>query len=641
MSRPAPPRDLRTRDSRTRDSRAPSRRAVLASLLALPGAAVLARADSGSQPGAGVGIAIRGAPKYAPGFAHFAYINPAAPKGGTLIVAEEGTFDSLNPYILKGVSELWNNSFDPGFLNDSLMKRTDDESFTVYPQIARSAETAPDRAWLEFELDERARFQDGSPIGVGDVLFSFETLKDKGRPYSREILKRIAKTAVTGPRRIRLEFEDAENLGLPLNILAEVPILSERYWAKRDFEKPSLDPPVASGPYRVKSVDGGRSCVYERVRDYWAAALPVNVGYNNFDTVRIEYILDGALLVETVKSGEVDLRRENSASRWAKAYEGAALRAGSLIRHRIPHRIPQGMQGFVFNARRWMLGDWRLRRALALVFDFEWANKNLMHGQYTRSQSYFANSELASSGLPEGAELAVLERFRGRIPERVFTEAYDLPVSAGDGDARPGLRRAFALLKEAGWVVRDMKLVEEASGRPLKLEFLLDSNSWIRLCLPYIRNLRRLGIEADVRLVDDAQYQNRVRDFDFDVIIGVWAASFAPGSELTAQFGSKLADRPGSENYAGFKDPVVDALIKRVQGAREPDDLIASCRALDRVLLNHHLVVPHWHITYERFAHWDKFGYPPNYTQRGSSIMAWWVDPAKAAALRGRIRSLK
>jgi microcin C transport system substrate-binding protein len=619
----------------------PSRRHLLASLLAVSGAAALPSRRAGAATAQGGGLAIRGAPKYAAGFPHFDYVDPAAPKGGTLIVAEEGTFDSLNPYILKGVAELWNSSYDLSFLNDPLMRRSDDEPISVYPLIARSATLPEDRAWLEFELDERARFHDGSPIAVGDVLFSFDTLREKSRPYFREILKRVAKTSVTGPRRIRLDFEDSENLGLAFNILAEIPILSERYWARRDFEKPSLEPPVASGPYRVRSVDGGRSVVYERVRDYWAESLPTCVGHNNFDTIRVEMFLDISLLTEAVKSGEVDLRRENSASKWATGYAGGALRSGALVRNRIPHRVPQGMQGFVFNTRRWMLKDWRVRRALGLVFDFEWANRNLMHGAYVRGLSYFANSDMAATGLPEGAERAILEGFRGRIADRVFAEPYTLPVYAGDGDVRPGLREAFALLEAAGWVVRDMKLVEAATGRPFQLEFLIDSDSWIRLCLPYIRTLKRLGIEATLRRVDDAQYQNRARDFDFDVIIVAYAASFSPGGELNAYFSSKLADRPGSFNYSGVQDRVVDALIKRVLSAREPDDMVASCRALDRVLLHHHLVVPHWYIDHDRVVHWNKFGLPDRRTMRGSSIMTWWVDPAKAAALRGRIRSLR
>jgi microcin C transport system substrate-binding protein len=618
-----------------------SRRAVLASLLALPGAA-FARAETATPHMArpGGGLAIRGAPKYAANFAHFDYVNPAAPKGGTLITAIEGTFDSLNPFIVKGVAEWWNLYYG-GVLHDSLMKRADDEPFTVYPQIARSAEMAPDRSWLEFELDEHARFNDATPIGVGDVLFSLETLKTKAKPAYRDIAKRIVKTRVLGPRKIRLDFEDGENLGGPLNVLADLPILSERYWGKRDFERPSLDPPVASGPYRVAAVDGGRSCVYERVRDYWAAALPANVGFYNFDTIRVENFLDSSLLIETVKSGEVDFRVEGSASKWSTAYEGAALRAGTLVRHRVPHRIPQGLQGFFLNTRRWMLKDWRVRRALALAFDFEWANKNLMHGIYTRSASYFANSEMESSGLPEGAERAILEGFRGLVAERVFTEPYTLPVFKDEGDMRRGLRAAFALLKEAGFVVRDMKLVEAASGRRLSLEFLLNGDGWVRLCLPYIRTLKRLGIEATVRLVDDAQYQNRLREFDFDVIVVKYQAAFAPGQELVSAFQGKLASRPGSFNYSGINDRVVDALLRRILRARDQADLVASCRALDRVLLHHHLAVPHWHITYDRYVHWDKFGYPATLTLRGSPIMTWWVDPAKAAALRGRIRSLR
>ncbi|WP_123401866.1 extracellular solute-binding protein [Inmirania thermothiophila] len=578
-------------------------------------------------------LAMWGQPKYGAGFTHFDYVDPNAPKGGDVRLAEIGTFDSLNPFILKGIAPA-----GIGMTFDTLTVASADEPFTRYGLVAESMELAPDRSWIVFNLRPEARFHDGSPITAEDVVFTFETLRTRGHPFYRAYYASVDRAEVLGPRRVRFAFKPGANRELPL-IVAELPVLSKRDWQGRDFTKTTLQPILGSGPYRVKTVDPGRSVTYERVRDYWAKDLPVNRGRFNFDRIRIDYYRDTTVALEAFKAGEYDFREENVAKNWATAYDFPALRQGLVKKVEIPHRRPAGMQGFVFNTRRWMFRDRRVREALGYAFDFAWTNRNLFHGAYTRTTSYFANSELAATGTPGPEELAILARYRGRVPEEVFTRPYAPPPGDPQGDIRGQLRTAMGLLRAAGFDVRDGRMVERASGRPFRFEILLVNPSFERIALPFARNLRRLGIEAGVRTVDPTQYQNRLQQFDFDMTVAVFPQSLSPGNEQRDFWTSAAADTPGSRNLAGIRDPVVDELVELLIAAPDRASLVARARALDRVLLWGHYVIPHWHLNYFRVAYWDLFGRPPVNPPYALAFDTWWVDRAKAeriAAARTR-----
>ena len=613
-----------------------TRRHVLAGFAGSAAAAAAwrpARAETAGETFKGPSVAMHGEPKYKPGFAHFDYVNPQAPKAGSLYDGlGDATFDNLNPFILKGTRATGILSY----VFDTLMRASDDEPFSRYPLIAKTIETSKDRAWVAFEVDERARFHDGTPIKADDVVFSLETLlSEKAHPFYRQYYKDVVKVERAGAMALRITFKAAGNRELPL-ILCELPILSKAYWAKRAFDKVTLEPPLGSGPYKIGKFVAGRYVTYERVTDYWAADLPSCRGYDNFDLIRIDYYRDVTVAREAFKAGDYDYHAENQALAWATQYDIAAVRQGLMIKRPVPNSLPQGMQAFAFNTRRPLFADWRVRRALALVFDFEWTNKNIFYGQYVRTKSYFANSELASEGLPQGEELKILERFKGRVPDSVFKEPYTLPVYAGDGNIREGLRQALALLKEAGWEFKDGRL---AKGRDaLRFEIVLQSEADERFTLPYAQNMRRLGAAVNVRRVDPTQYQKRVESFDFDLIVANWGQSESPGNEQRSMWGSAAADLDGSDNYIGVKDKAVDELIDLIIGAPDREALVARTRALDRVLLHRHFVVPAWHTSVDRILYWDKFGVPPPH-KRGTSTRYWWFDPAKAARLKGKIRS--
>jgi len=616
-----------------------SRRLLLSRLGAGAATAGLVRAVPAAAQGAetfkGAGIAIHGEAKYKPGFTQFDYVNPAAPKGGSLYLAVgSATFDSLNPLILKG-------SAAGGVLTyvfATLLRGADDEPFSEYAWIAKSIETPKDRAWAAFEIDERARFHDGSPVTADDVVFSFETLvSEKAHPSYAQYYKDVVKAERAGPMTVRFTFKTAGNKELPL-ILGQLPVLSKADWAKRQFDKVSLERPLGSGPYRIGQVIPGRFITFDRIKDYWAAELPAARGYDNFDTVRLDYYRDDTVQREAFKSGEYDYHYENQALSWATQYEIAAVREGRLIKRAVKTSVPQGMQALVFNLRRPLFADWRVRRALAVVFDFEWTNKNIFYTQYVRTKSYFANSEMEATGLPEGEELKILEPFKGRVPESVFKEPYALPVYAGDGNIRDGLRQALALLKEAGWEFKDGRMTELKTGRGFRFEAATASTGDERFLLPYSQNLKRLGIAMDIRTLDPTQYQKRVENFDYDFIFTTWGQSESPGNEQRNMWTSASADTAGSENYIGIKDKAVDELVDLLINAPDRPALVARCKALDRVLLHHHFVVPTWHLEVDRLLWWDKFGLPEPH-RRGTSYRYWWYDPAKAAKLKGRIRS--
>ena len=614
-------------------------------------------------------MAMHGTPKYGPDFKNFDYVNPDAPKGGEMRYAAIGTFDNLNPFILKGYQVA-----GAGMLFETLTIGAQDEAFTRYGLLAESIEMPDDRSWVAFTLRQEARWHDGRPVTPEDVIFSLDVLKNKGHPRYRFYYANVVKAEKVGPRKVRFTFSgpgdrpgsgpgdtpgprtaaaaaagpgcelalgSAVNRELPL-IVGEMAILPRHYWEGKDFTKTTLDSAIlGSGPYKIKSFEPGRTIVYERDKNYWGADLPVNRGSNNFDIIRYDYYRDSTVALEAFKAGAYDFRMENASKSWATAYNSPAVKAGLIRKEEIRHQLGTGMQAFVFNTRQAIFQDRRVRQALAYAFDFEWTNKNLFYGQYVRTASYFSNTELASRGKPGPQELKILECFRGRIPDEVFSREYKPPASDGSGNIRRNLRAALKLLGQAGWVVEEGKLVNEKTGQPLFFEILLNQPIWERIALPFKRNLAKLGVEARIRTVDTAQYQKRTEKFDFDMIVDVFGQSLSPGNEQRDLWGSVSADREGGRNTIGIKDPVIDQLVDLVIAAPDRQSLIARTRALDRVLLWGHYVIPHWHIRAFRVAAWDKFGRPEVTPKYGLGLGTWWVDAAKAASLEERKKRLK
>jgi microcin C transport system substrate-binding protein len=600
------------------------RRALAAALFLL----VFVSLVSAQGPGvtSGPGLSMYGDLKYGPASKHFDYVNAAAPKGGSIRLAAIGTFDNLNPFVLKGVPAAGlTQTFDTLTVNAA------DEPFSEYGLVAESIEVPADRSWVAFTLRPQARFHDGSPITVEDVIWTFETIKAKGHPSMRSYWAQVTKAEKVGERKVKFSFAGGENRELPL-ITGQLPVLSKAWWAKRDFEKTTLEPVLGSGPYRVESVDPGRSITYRRVADYWAATVPVHVGRDNLDSIRYDYYRDTTVSLEAFKGGEYDFRLENSAKSWATGYNVPAVTQGLIKRESIKNEVPTGMQAYVFNTRRPLFQDARVRRALGDVFDFEWANKNLFHGAYSRTKSYFSNSELASSGPPGADELQVLEPFRGKIPEDVFTKEFSLPTTDGSGTIRDNARDALRLLGEAGWTIKGQRLVN-ARGEPLAFEILLDDPLFERITLPWVKNLERLGVTARVRTVDTSQYQKRLETFDFDLTVQVLGQSLSPGNEQRDYWTSASANVHGSRNLAGIRDPSVDKLVELVVQASDRKTLVARTRALDRVLLWGFYCVPHWHIQAWRVAYWDKFSRPVISPKYAFGLDTWWLDAKKEAAL--------
>jgi len=572
-------------------------------------------------------LSLHGEPKYGPAFRHFDYADPDAVKGGNVKLHSIGTFDTLNPFTLKGVSAAGLSG-----LFDTLTEHANDEAFTEYGLLAETIERAPDNSAVTFVIRPEARFHDGSPVTVEDVVFTFETLKTEGHPFYRSYYASVESAEKTGDRKVTFRFTSNDNRELPL-IIGQMPVLSQAYWKDRDFPKTTLEAPLGSGPYLVESVDPGRSITYRRNPDYWGVDLPVNRGRHNFDRIRYDYYRDGTVALEAFKAGEYDFRLENVSKDWATGYDGPALRSGVIKKENIPNQQPTGMQGFVFNARDEPFVDPRAREALTLAFDFEWTNKNLFYGAYDRTKSYFSNSELASHGAPGKAELEILEPYRGRISDAVFEANPEPPATDGSGNARANLREATQLLREAGWVIRDGRLVNSTNGKPFEFELMLVSPSFERVALPYRRNLKRLGIDMRVRTVDSAQYQKRLENHDFDMVVATISQSLSPGNEQRDFWSSEKADEPGSRNLAGIRDPVVDELVDAVINAPDRESLINRTQALDRVLLAGHYVVPHWHLRSFRVAYRDRFSRPGTSPPYALGFDTWWVDPDKDRAL--------
>ncbi len=566
-------------------------------------------------------------PKYPANYKHVDYVNPDAPKGGTFREAAMGSFDSLNPFISKGVP-----ADNIGLVYDTLAQQGLDEPITEYGLVAGKIEKAPDNSWVRFYLRPEARFHDGHPVHAEDVVFSFETLIKQGSPIYRTYYADVAEVVAEDPLRVLFKFKHTSNRELPL-ILGQLPVLPKHWWAGRDFAKSSLEIPLGSGPYKVAEVKPGRSIRYERVKDYWAKDLPLNKGLYNFDYRISDYYRDSTVALEALKAGQFDYWQETTAKNWANAYNVPAVAEGRLIKEELPNGNPTGMQGFVFNIRKPMFQDVRVRKAISLLLDFEWSNKQLFNGAYTRTRSYFENSDMAATGLPGPAELAILEPLRGRIPPQAFTEAFAPPKTDASGMIRTQQREAYQLLQEAGWRIVDDKMVD-TTGKPVSIEFMLFQTDFERILLPFKRNLADLGIELVIRRVDVSQYVNRVRSRDFDMMVGSFPQSSSPGNEQREFWQSSSADNPGSRNYIGLKDPAIDELVEQLINADSRSSLVAHAKALDRVLQFGYYVIPNWHIKTYRVAYWNHLGHPNVPPRYDVGINTWWIKPDTPPAMK-------
>lgn len=564
-------------------------------------------------------LSLHGQPALPPSFRHLPYANPEAPKGGRLRLNAIGTFDSLNPFINRGVAAAGISQ-----IYDTLTVPSHDEPFTRYGLLAERMEYDPtDPSWIIYHLRPQARFHDGQPVRARDVVFTFELIKDKGSPAYKAYFADVLRVEALSPLAVKFYFRNRDNRELPL-IVGEMSILPAHFWVDREFDATSLQPPLGSGPYRVHQVDPGRRISYARVEDYWARDLPVNRGLHNFNDITYLYYRDGTVAFEGFKAGQYDVRFENKAKTWAMEYNFPAVREGRVRLMEQVHGNPSGMQGFVYNTRRAPLNDRRLRQALALAFDFEWSNRALFYNAYLRSHSYFENSELAARDLPSAAERRLLARWQDQLPAEVFGPAVMAPASAGDGFNRTNLLRAQALLREAGWQYREGAL-RDAQGQPLRLEMMLVQPEFERIVQPLRRNLARLGIRLDIRILDAAQYVQRLRQFDFDLTVTGFPASKSPGNELWHFWGSAAADQPGSGNLSGYRSEAVDALITGITQARSRESLVTQVRALDRILRAEWLVIPHFHTPVYRIAAWDRFERPARPPRYNDGLDTWWM----------------
>ena len=575
-------------------------------------------------------IAMYDEPKYPADFAHFDYVNPDAPKGGELRQAGVGTYDSFNGFIVKG------NGADLSGLYETLMKSSLDEPFTLYGLLAETVEYPEDRSWIIFNLRPEARWHDGVPITADDVVWTFNFLITKGHPQFAFYYQSVASVEKLSERSVKFTFVPGDNRELPL-IAGQLPVLPKHYWTAegRDPGETTLEPPLGSGPYRVGDFEPGRFVEMVRAENYWGADLPVNQGINNFDKLRIIYVRDRLVAREMLKAGDIDVYAETQAKAWALDYDIPAVTDGRLIKKKFDDFSSGGMQGFFFNTRRAVFQDRRVRQALTYALDFEWMNANFFFGEYVRPTSYFFPTELGAQGLPTPEELAILEPYRGRIPDEVFTQAFVPPSTDGKGWPRDNLTKAFALLKEAGWEVRDLKLVNVTSGQQMSFEILLYDPAFERIGLSFKKNLEKLGIDARLRVLTDvSQYVERTENLDFDMIVDTIPQGLSPGNEQRGYWTTESADQPGTANTAGIKDPVIDELVDLLIAAPTRKDLVARTRALDRVLLWGFYAIPQWDAPFTRYVYWNKFAYPDVIPLKGVAIGTWWLDKDLEAALQ-------
>ena len=599
------------------------------------GGAPFVRLAQAQQPQWQHALSLFGDVKYPQGFKHFDYVNPAAPQGGTVRLIAFGTFDNFN-IVVSGVKG--NIASGTELFVESLTTPAMDEVSTAYGLLAEAVRYPDDRASVTYRLRSQARWQDGKPVTPDDVIFSFDVFKQNS-PQLSAYYRHVKKAEQTGEREITFTFTGPGNRELP-QIVGELPVLPKHWWQgtdksgnKRDVAATTLEPPLGSGPYRVKDFAPGRTIAYEKVADYWGKDLNLNIGSNNFQQVRYEYFRDSTVALEAFKGDQVDWRTENSAKDWATAYDFPALRDKKVLKEEFPVRSTGVMQAFAFNIRRDKFKDPRVRRAFNFAFDFEEMNRQIFFGQYKRVASYFEGTELACSGLPQGLELEILQAVKDKVPADLFTKPYTNPVSGNAQAVRNNLREALKLLREAGYEIRNTKLTNAKSGETMKVELLVQQPAFERVMLFYKPSLERIGITVSVRTIDTSQYENRLRQWDFDIIIASWAESLSPGNEQRAYWGSQAADVPGSRNLVGIKNPAVDAMIERVVFAKSREELVAATHALDRVLLWNDYVVPQWTYGKQRTARWDRFSHPETMPRYGQAAFPtiWWWDAAKAA----------
>ena len=619
--------------------------AAVGCVLALGSGAAFSQAQAAEQSQhvtVSHGLTLFGSLKYGPDFKHFDYVDPNAPKGGSVVLAGlTSTYDNLNPYIVKGTPASGVLAYLGRTLTtDSLMADAGDEPSSEYGLIAKSATVPNDESWVEFTLRPEARWSDGSPITVDDVIFTFNILKEKGIPLFRNYYANVPKVEQTGPGKVRFTFNQKGNRELP-TIVGQMPVLSKKYWEKRDFAETTLDPPLSSGPYKIAKVDPGRSITYQRDPNYWGKDLPVNKGRFNIDTIRYDYYRDASVILEAFKAGKIDFRYENSSKQWATGYDVAAVKDGRIIRKAAHSGNGEGYQGFLYNLRRAKFQNPKVREALAYAYDFTWTNRNVFYGLYAQPRSYFEGTELAATGLPSPAELKLLEPFKDQLDPRVFTEEYNPPKTDGTQESlRKNLRMAARLMAEAGWVIQNGKMVSQKTGEQFSIQILNRSPADERVVAPFVDNLKLLGIDASFRMVDETQYISRLQTFDYDMTILPIAQSLSPGNEQRDYWGSDAAGRDGSHNYMGIKSPVVDSLVNDIIFAKDRQTLITATHALDRVLQWGFYSIPEVDGNGFRYAYWNKFGMPkvlPDYTEPvdpTAYLNNWWIDPAKERALK-------
>ena len=581
------------------------------------------------------GIAMHGNPKYGPDFKNVDYVNPNAPKGGKVIFSSTGSFDTFNPFILKGTAAAGIDN-----LYETLTKRANDEAFTEYGLIAETIEWPEDRSWVAFTIRKEAIWHDGKKITPEDVIWTFNTLMEKGHPFYKYYYSDVIEVFKESNNKVKFIFKGATNLELPL-IVGQLPVLPKHYWIDKNFEETSMEIPIGSGPYKIKKFEPGRSITYELNHNYWGKNIPIKKGTENFGLIQYEYYKDRSIEREAFKSGDIDLFSENTSKDWATNYNTPAIKNGLIKKELIEHENPQGMQAFVFNTRKEFFKDRRVRKALSYAFDFEWTNKNLFYNAYKRTNSFFENSELSASGFPTGKELEILTPYMDVLPKEVFNEIYNPPKTDSSGFMRKELREAISLLKSSGWELINGKLTNKNSGKIFEFEILLVSPAFERIVLPFKDNLQKLGIAISVRTIDSAQYQNRLDNLDFDMVVSTFSQSLSPGNEQRNFWGSDAAKTNGSRNIIGINDTVIDLLIEKVISSKSREDLINSTKALDRVLLWGHYVIPQWHISAYRTLYWDIFDKPQIKPKYSSGINTWWIDSDKADTIEQRKRNIK
>ncbi|WP_085424409.1 extracellular solute-binding protein [Xaviernesmea oryzae] len=577
-------------------------------------------------------IAMHGSPALAPDYQHFPYVNPDVKKGGRVTYGVVGTFDSLNPFILKSMGTTARGVWDTIFGNliyEPLMVRSADEPFSLYGLLAESVEWDEDRTFVQFNLNPDAKWSDGQAVTPDDVIFSFELLRDKGRiPFSNR-LAAVEKMEKVGEHGVRFTFSEKADRETPLILATATPILPKHVIDPATFDQSTLKPPVGSGPYRVKSVSPGERIVYERNPDYWGKDIPSKIGFDNYDQITVEYFLQENTLFEAFKKGEIDIYLEGSPTHWARAYDFPAVRNGDVVKDAFKPQLPTGMLGFVFNTRRPVFADVNVRAGLSLAFDFEWANRNLFEGAYTRTESIWQNSPLTSLGKPaDDRELKILGPAKARIEPAVLNGTYRLPKTDGSGADRKVLREAVDLLRKGGYTIKNGRM-SDAAGRPLAFEVMTQTIDQEKLAIAYQRTLRMIGVDMSIRTVDDAQYQARSFKFDYDMIMKSYPASLSPGIEQLGRWGSAARDAQGSFNFAGTADPDLDRLIDAMLAARGEEDFEAAVRAYDRMLISGHYMVPLYHIPEQWVARRSYIGYPETLPLYGYQLNTWWDKRAQ------------